>query len=81
MKHVILALTATVILASVSQCDAAARFRRQSAAQQQVPAPQSGPAPQAGAVQQGARSPGFFGRLMELERRKNERLRQMFFGR
>lgn len=75
MKQLILALTATVILASVSQCDAAARARRQAAAQQPVPAPQ------AGAVQQEAQSPGFFGRLMELERRKNERLRQIFFGR
>lgn len=75
MKQAILAMSAIVILASVSQCDAAARSRRQVAGQEQAAAPQSG------AVQQGAQSPGFFGRLMELERRKNERLRQIFFGR
>jgi primosomal protein N'' len=82
MKHVTLALTATVVLASTTLCEAGLRARasRQAAPQQQPAAPQY--SPQQAAVQpQEAQPQGFFQRLMEMERRKNERLRQMFFGR
>jgi hypothetical protein len=84
MKQVTLALTATVILASTTLCDAGLRVRasRQATAQQQPPAPQQQYGTQPPAMQQqDTQSQGFFQRLMEMERRKNERLRQIFFGR
>lgn len=68
MQQWILGGVAVALLAVSTPCEAARRMNRQVVTQQ-------------GSIQQGAQQPGFFARLMEMERRKNERLREIFFGR